>query len=178
MVARFDSQKDHYNLLSALGQLKRQSQPFHCLLVGTGMDAANATLADWLRQNDLTDHMTLLGQRNDIDAVMNALDIHVLSSLGEAFPNVLSKPWPAVMPCVTTDVGDSAYIVGDTGWAVPPQDSQALAQGIQSALTALADETAWQVRQEAARQRIEENFTIERIVGMYDSIWRDGMKNN
>lgn len=174
-VARFDPQKDHANLLAALGQLKRQGQGFHCLLVGTGMDAANATLADWLRQNELTDRVTLLGRRNDIDAVMNALNIHVLSSLGEAFPNVLSEAMACGTPCVTTDVGDAAYIVGDTGWVVPPQDSHALAQGIQSALTALTDTSAWQDRQQAARQRIEDNFTIERVVGMYDAVWRGGL---
>lgn len=174
MVARFDAQKDHANLLSAVGQLKRQGQAFHCLLVGTGMDAANATLADWLRQHDLTDRVTLLGRRNDIDAVMNALDIHVLSSLGEAFPNVLAEAMACGTPCVTTDVGDAAYIVSDTGWVVPPQDAHALARGIQSALTALADTSAWQARQMAARQRIEDNFTIERVVDMYDAVWREG----
>jgi len=175
LVARFDSQKDHANLLAALGQLKRQGQAFHCLLVGTGMDAANTTLTDWLRQHDLTDCVTLLGRRNDIDAVMNALDIHVLSSLGEAFPNVLAEAMACGTPCVTTNVGDAAYIVGDTGWVVPPQDSQALAQGIQSALAALADTHTWQFRQHAARQRIEDNFTIERVVGLYDAVWREGL---
>jgi glycosyltransferase involved in cell wall biosynthesis len=174
-VARFDTQKDHANLLAALGQLKRQGQAFHCLLVGTGMDAANATLADWLRQHDLTDRVTLLGRRNDIDAVMNALDIHVLSSLGEAFPNVLAEAMACGTPCVTTDVGDAAYIVGDTGWVVPPQDSGALARGIQSALAALADTTVWKARQQAARQRIEDHFTIERVVGLYDAVWREGL---
>ena len=173
MVARFDPQKDHANLLAALGQLKRQGHAFHCLLVGTGMDAANAKLADWLRQHDLFDRVTLLGRRNDIDAVMNAINLHVLSSLGEAFPNVLAEAMACGTPCVTTDVGDASYIVGDTGWVVPPQDSGALAQGIQSALTALADTTSSRGRQRAARQRIEDNFTIERMVKMYDSVWRE-----
>lgn len=175
LVARFDPQKDHANLLAALEHIKRQGQAFHCLLVGTGMDAANTTLADWLHQHDLTDRVTLLGRRNDIDAVMNALDVHVLSSLGEAFPNVLAEAMACGTPCVTTDVGDAAYIVGDTGWVVPPQDPEALAQGIQSALAALADTSAWQARQLAARQRIEDNFTIERVVGMYDAVWREGL---
>ena len=174
-VARFDPQKDHANLLVTLGQLKRQRQAFHFLLVGTGMDANNAVLVNWLRQQDLTDRVTLLGRRNDIGAIMNALDIHVLSSLGEAFPNVLAEAMACGTPCVTTDVGDAAYIVGDTGWIVPPQNSDALARGIQSALTALANTSAWQARQQAARQRIEDNFTIERVVGMYDAVWREGL---
>lgn len=173
MVARFDPQKDHANLLGALGQLKRQGEVFHCLLVGTGMDASNKILCDWLREHDLTDRIMLLGRRSDIEAVMNALDLHVLSSLGEAFPNVLAEAMACGTPCVTTDVGDAAYIVGDTGWVVPPQDSHALAQSLHLALTALNDGSAWQSRQQAARHRIEENFTIERVVSMYNTVWRE-----
>lgn len=175
MVARFDAQKDHANLLAALRILKQKGQAFHCLLVGTGMDANNATLNGWLQKNDLNDRVTLLGRRSDIDAIMNALDIHLLSSLGEAFPNVLAEAMACGTPCVTTDVGDAAYIVGDTGWVVPPQNSQALAQGIQSALDEIGDTKAWQLRQQAARQRIENNFTIERVVRMYDAVWQEGL---
>lgn len=174
-VARFDPQKDHANLLAALGQLKRQGQPFHCLLVGGGMDSANVTLGDWLRQHDLGDCVTLLGRRNDIDAVMNAINIHVLSSLGEAFPNVLAEAMACGTPCVTTDVGDAAYIVGDTGWVVPPQDSNALALSIQEALVALNQSSAWFTRQRAARQRIEDNFTIDRVVDMYHTVWGEDL---
>ena len=72
-------------------------------------------------------------------------------------------------------MGDAAYIVGDTCWVVPPQDSNALALAIKSAFVALADTNAWHLRQQAARQRIEDNFTIERVVGLYDALWREGL---
>lgn len=172
MVARFDKQKDHENLIAALGVLKRRGITFHCLLVGTGMEKGNATVVDWLARHELTDCVSLLGRRGDIPAIMNAIDVHVLSSLGEAFPNVLAEAMACGTPCVTTDVGDAAYIVGDTGWVVPPKDSSALASGLQSALACLADANAWKSRKKAARQRIETHFTIEKVVGMYDMVWR------
>jgi len=172
MVARFDAQKDHANLIAALGQLKQRGQDFHCLLVGGNMTANNEVLSNLLVKHDVADRVTMLGRRNDISAVMNTLDVHVLSSLGEAFPNVLAEAMACGTPCVTTDVGDAAHIVGETAWIVPPQDASALAAGIETALVCLADTSCWVLRQLAARERIEANFTIERMVGLYDEAWR------
>lgn len=172
MVARFDPQKDHANLIAALGHLKQRGQDFHCLLVGGEMTTDNAVLSRLLAKHDVADRVTMLGRRNDISAIMNALDVHVLSSLGEAFPNVLAEAMACGTPCVTTDVGDAAHIVGETGWVVPSQDSSALAGGIEAALACLSDTSRWTARQRAARERIEANFTIERMVGLYDEAWR------
>ena len=74
-------------------------------------------------------------------------------------------------PCVTTDVGDAALIVGDTGWVVPPSQPEALADAIIRALQARRDEAAWAVRCAAARSRIQENFSIEKMVQAYGHIW-------
>jgi glycosyltransferase involved in cell wall biosynthesis len=174
MVARFDTQKDHANLLAALQRLRQQGENFHCFLVGTGMDKANRELHDWMIKFDVTDMVSLLGQVSDVPAVMSALDLHILSSLGEAFPNVLAEAMACGTPCVTTDVGDAADIVGQTGWVVPPQDSLALARGIAQAHESWAGMPAlWRKRQEAARTRIAQHFSIEKMVAAYAAVWED-----
>lgn len=172
MVARFDVQKDHGNLIAALGELKRRGRDFHCLLVGGNMTMDNAVLSKLVVKHDVAERITMLGRRNDILAVMNALDLHVLSSQGEAFPNVLAEAMSCGTPCVTTDVGDAAHIVAETGWVVPPQDPSRLADGIEAALLCLASSSPWAARKHAARERIEANFTIERMVGLYNEAWR------
>jgi glycosyltransferase involved in cell wall biosynthesis len=171
MVARFDPQKDHSNLIAALCRVKKQNVNFCCVLVGTGMDTTNSELVELLRQFDVVDKVHLLGQRNDIPFIMSALDCHVLSSLGEAFPNVLAEAMACGTPCVTTDVGDAALIVGDTGWVVPAENAEALASALLESLATLEDTQSWSIRKQQARERIVDNFSLERMVKAYQTAW-------
>jgi glycosyltransferase involved in cell wall biosynthesis len=174
-VGRYDPQKDYANLLKALVRLREQGHIFHCILVGSGLDQRNTDLISLARSMDLGTCVQLLGRRKDIPGVMNALDIHVLpSAYGEAFPNVVNEAMACGTPCVTTDVGDAAYIVGDTGWVVPRRDSVALASGLASAMRELQT-PAWGARREACRTRIETEFSMERMIGGYDGLWREAI---
>lgn len=172
MVARFDPQKDHANLIAALTILIDRGYFFSCALIGTGMDSENHLLARMIADRGLEKNVILLGRRVDISAVMSALDIHVLSSLGEAFPNVLAEAMACGTPCVTTDVGDAALIVGETGWVVPARDASALAGALEDALNSLQDKVAWRVRCNAARTRIWEKFEIGEMIKKYGLLWQ------
>ncbi|WP_295625079.1 glycosyltransferase [uncultured Nitrosomonas sp.] len=171
MVGRFNPLKDHENLLRALTLLKQRNILFRCVLVGHGLDADNVQLVAWLEQYNLRNEVLLLSQRSDVPAVMSALDLHVLSSSNEAFPNVLAEAMACGTPCVTTDVGDAAFIVGDTGWIIPPSDSVQLAGAIQSALATRGNITDWQIRCEAARMRVIENFSLKKMIAAYHAVW-------
>lgn len=171
-VGRFDPLKDHFNLLRALSLVAEQKIHFRCLLVGKGLSADNAALVAHISKLCLQDRMLLAGQRTDIPAVMNALDLHVLSSLSEGFPNVLAEAMACGTPCVATDVGDALEIVGNTEACCPAQDAQALADVI----IKMAQEwqqapAAWQARKVASSRRIADKFSIEGMVEAYEACW-------
>lgn len=134
------------------------------------MDEGNGALSSLIARLGLSDQIRLLGQRNDIPAVMNALDLHVMSSASEAFPNVLAEAMACGTPCVSTDVGDAAVIIGDTGWVVPPRNSVALADAISHALQE-GDARDWRDRKSSARTRVEMQFSMDRMVRSYRAIW-------
>lgn len=169
-VARFDPQKDHPNLLKALALLKVWQPRFRCLLVGTGIDEGNHALQQTIAALGLKEHVSLLGRRDDIPRVMNALDIHLLASSSEAFPNVVAEAMACGTPCVASDAGDAAEIVGPTGKIVPPRDAQAFAD----AIAVLAEErrtTAWDKRCRAARERVQNQFTLAQMVRRFREVW-------
>lgn len=169
-VSRFHPLKDHANLFHALALMRQSGSRPMCVLVGTGMDQQNAELNEMIGRFGLADQIRLLGQRNDIPAVMNALDLHVMSSAGEAFPNVLAEAMACGTPCVSTDVGDAREIVGDTGRIVPPGDPASLGDAIAD-LLAERSRPEWLTRQEAARRHISQHFSVGRMVESYQKVW-------
>ena len=177
MVGRFNPQKDHANLLDALTIVRDSGLTFQCLLVGTGLHSSNEQLVEWIDQRGLADYVQLIGQRGDIPNIMNVLDLHVLSSAyGEAFPNVVAEAMACGTPCVVTDVGAAAYIVGDTGWVVPPRNANALAEAIESALCSISDLAVRDKLASQVRQRVEENFSIARMVSSYHTVWNEAAR--
>jgi glycosyltransferase involved in cell wall biosynthesis len=175
MVSRYDRQKDHASLFQALALLKPRNVTVRCIFVGSNVDENNAEIMDMVRRLSLQDTVKLLGRRNDIPTIMSAIDLHVLpSSYGEAFPNVVAEAMACETPCVVTNVGDAAEIVGDTGWVIPPQNADVLADAIQEALEQLHT-PQWGYRRIAARSRISQKFSIERMVRNYQRVWKEAM---
>lgn len=177
VVARFDPAKDHSNLLSALAILKLRGSCPPCLLIGSGMEPSNDALMAMIDASGVRDRVVLLGRRSDIPAIMNALDVHILSSSAEAFPNVIAEAMACGTPCVSTDVGDVADIVGDSGWIIPPQQSEALADAIEAAVAARTTED-WTTRRERARHRIASSFSLEQMRLGYAAVWAEGGNEN
>ncbi|MDN5936601.1 MAG: glycosyltransferase [Nitrosospira sp.] len=177
MVARWDPQKDHANLIAALTLLARQqSSIFRCALIGPGITSENEKLVTMLNAQNVLAQVLLIGPHDDIPAVMNALDLHILSSCAsEAFPNVVAEAMACGTPAVVTAVGDSALIVGDCGWVVPPNDSARLSAAISDAVAEMNDPDTWQVRKQVSRDRVMEKFGLARMTVAYRAVWQESI---
>ena len=171
-VARFDPQKDHKGFVEAAALLKSKVNNVHFLLIGKDIDADNQQLNNWINSVGLTDSFRLLGLRSDVSRITSAFDLATSSSsYGEAFPNVIGEAMACGIPCVVTDVGDSALIIGATGKVVPPDNPQALADAWQSLL--LKSDAERHELGLIARKRIEENFSIKAITRQYEHLYMD-----
>ena len=93
------------------------------------------------------------------------------SSYGEGFPNVVAEAMACGTPCVVTNVGDAAFIVGKTGWTVPPNNSLKLAKAIEQSLSEFRTKN-WNKRRHKARLNIKEKFEISKMISSYNKVWR------
>ena len=172
LVARYDPMKDHETFLRAAALLGRREPGARFVLVGRHVDRRNQVLVQTIAELGLGSAVFLLGERTDIPRLMAALDLFSLSSaFGEALPMVLGEAMSCGIPCVATDSGDAALVIGDTGIVVPPRDPAALAAGWQQ-LVALGP-AGRQALGERARARILEHYDLDRVVPRYTALYEE-----
>ena len=170
LPARYHPMKDHENFLAAAARLVAERPKSAFILAGVGADRSNAPLMDAIAGHGLGGNVRLLGNRADMVAVYSALDIATLSSaFGEGCPNVLIEAMSCGLPCVATDCGDAAELLGSRGTIVPPREPQALAAAW-ARLIALGPSGRQQLGS-AARQRIVEHYDLDEITARYDALY-------
>lgn len=169
--ARFDPLKDHKNFFEAAKIVHKVYPDVHFLLCGDGINWENKKLREWIKKSGVEKITHLLGRQDDMKNIYNSIDVFCSSSFSEGFPNVIGEAMACGVPCVVTDVGDSAIIVKDTGFAVPPKKPQALAKAIIKVI-----EMGKEKRRELgkkARDRIRQNFLIEKVAKRYENLYRN-----
>lgn len=176
LVARFNSQKNHVGFVEAAAQVALQLPQVHFVLAGKDVDACNTALKEAIAKQGLQNRIHLMGPRDDVPRLMAALDVLASSSHGEAFPNVLGEAMACGVPCVVTDVGDSADIVGSTGRVVAAGDMAGLARELVSVLQMSSVEKV--IQGERARARVVANYEIGHVVATYQAFYEQLVGEN
>ena len=167
-IARFDPMKDHSTFFKAASFLLKEVENVYFILAGKDITEKNKELIALIQDNS-RDKFFFLGERSDIPTITAALDIASSVSHGEGFPNTIGEAMACGVPCVVTDVGDSAMIVGDTGRVVEARNPEALAAAWKE-LIDLGEEKRRELGK-AARERIKEHFELSQIVKQYERLY-------
>jgi len=163
------ARKDYATLLDALARLRTAGKKFHATLVGDGPD--RAALEARARALGVDDRLTFLGERPDVERLLPAMDVFVLSSREEGIPNSLLEAMAAGRPSVATAVGGTPEVLehGVTGWLVPPADPASLA----TALAAALDDPVEAAKRGAAARRVtREQRSIDAMVRRHEDFYR------
>jgi glycosyltransferase involved in cell wall biosynthesis len=173
VAARFHPLKGHRNFIAAAARLHARFPDVHFLLCGRDVDRNNSELVDWIRAAGpgLSERCHLLGVRQDMPRFFAAIDIATSPSVSEAFPSAVGEAMACGTPCVVTDVGDSAVLVGDSGKVVPSGDSNALADAWEELLT--CDPLVLGHLGALARDRIRRRFAVGVVVQLYQQAYRE-----
>lgn len=169
IVGRLAPVKDHATFLRAAALVVREEPAARFLIAGSG------PLRDALRQAvarlNLQEHVRFLDSQSEAAPVFAALDVVVVTSRYEGCCNVILEGMAMGKPVIATAVGGNPELVipGETGLLIPPEDPQNLADAI---LHLLQDPDRARAMGQAARRRIEEHFTLERMAEQTDQFYQ------
>ncbi len=162
LIGRLDPVKGHESFLRAAQIIIGEFPTAKFLIIGDGPNEYSGQLLNLISELHIDKSVQMLPAELDPLPLYNALDVCVSSSIGEGFSNVIAEAMSCEIPCVVTDVGDSARIVGETGKIAPPRRIDALTSAMNDMMRLEpADRKKLGVQ---ARQRIVNQFSIEAMV--------------
>jgi glycosyltransferase involved in cell wall biosynthesis len=171
LVARHVPIKGHDVFIAAAGKLAAVNPSVHFVLAGRQIDGTNTLLMRSISSSGVPERFHLLGERDDIERVFAAVDIACSSSYGEGFPNVVAEAMACGTPCVVTNAGDSALVVGSFGQVVPIGDPAALSSSFEQLL--MSSHAERQKLGRCARRRIERRFSVASMVARYEQFYEE-----
>lgn len=160
IVGRIIPIKDHPSFIKAVSLVSEKIKDVKILIVGEGQADYLNDLHILVEKLGLDDSVIWLSNRVDIVEIYNAMDVLVSSSLSEGFPNVIGEAMACGVPCIVTDVGDSARIVDDPTRVVRPGDPEMLAAAI---IRALRIEKGGK-ESKAIREKIVNSYSINNLI--------------
>jgi L-malate glycosyltransferase len=167
-VARLDPVKNIAALIEAFAAMRTWVPRSVLVIVGDGPD--RAMLETCAQQAGVADAVRFLGNRTDVRRLLPAFDVYANTSISEGVSLTILEAMATALPVIATRVGGTPEVVenGITGLLVPARDPKRLT----ASLIELA--CAPDLRRAigaAARERIEERFTIERMVEQYAAVY-------
>lgn len=167
-MARFDEFKDHETFLKVIEKLSIENKKIKGILVGRGIK--NAKITNNYKKK-LNDSLILIDEVCDTSTFYKIMDVHLLTSTSEGFPNVIGEAMSTGVPCVATNCGDCAEIIGDTGYISKAKDIQSIVNNIKKIIQEKSEKS------EAARVRIINNYSINIMCNNYHRIYINSQNN-
>jgi len=168
-VGRLAPGKDYPNMIRAFRRVVAERPDAQLVIVGKGGLALE--IEDLIRTAGVADNVQMLGERQDVAALMSAADAHVMSSAWEGAPMVLLEASASGLPVVATDVGGNAELVrdGETGIIVPPADDARLGAAMLRVMSMDRDE---RLKMGAAgRGYVEREFSMPIVLDRWERLY-------
>ena len=166
-VANFRHVKGIDVLIKAASLARKQTSAQYLIVGHLGKNAVDSAYTESVltlnRQLGNESSVRFIGESNEVPALLNLADLFVLPSRSEGLSNALLEAMQMGLPCVATAVGGNQEVIveGETGYLVPSEDHQAMADRI---ALLLGDSAQRQRMGEASRKRIVQHFTTEAMV--------------
>lgn len=165
MISRLSKRYDIFLMMAAM--LLRQNSNLKFILVGDGSEKQLAKLRKLIDKLQLGDNFIFFKSYEPIAELYQMMNIFVLISDSEGFPNVIGEAMASAVPCIATDVGDNKQIIADTGFIIPEITEKVVADVCNDVLSSACKTNKGQ----AARQRISTEYSVQTLIDKHQAIF-------
>uniref|UniRef100_A5WBZ9 Glycosyl transferase, group 1 n=1 Tax=Psychrobacter sp. (strain PRwf-1) TaxID=349106 RepID=A5WBZ9_PSYWF len=170
-IGRFNPVKNQLNFIKACITLFDEGYTFIALLAGRNVDLRNPKIYNLLNGSKYTKNFIFLGEIEDTTKFYNAIDIFCLCSTTEGFPNVLGEAMSTERVCLSTKAGDAELILGNKSLLIHSTDCGGIASTLEQVVFKNPNNFDFNVLGMKARERIESNYSISKIVSDFESLY-------
>lgn len=169
-VGRLCRQKAPQDLIAAIPKILSLHKDVIFVFVGDGELLEN--MRTMTQKLGVESHVRFLGNRDDVPELLQVMDVFVLTSLWEGMPRSLTEAMYCARPVVATAVDGTPELVqhNKTGILAPPRDIEAISNSI---ITLLNDEAKAKQMGAAAKRRVAEEFSIEKMISEIEKLYDD-----
>ncbi len=171
-AGRYAKQKNIPSLLVAFSKLIKNRSNIYLLMVGKNIEYSNNELSSLIVNLKIKNKVFLLHEQKKLLEFYNGIDLLVLPSYSESFPNVIAESMLCGTPVLASDAGCSKKIINNFGFTIMNNDHGSILRGLNKSINLFQNKKKkWKLLQTNSRLQIKDNFSIEKMANMYLKKW-------
>ena len=171
-AGRYAKQKNIESLLNAFSKIVKNYENAHLYMVGKEINLQNKELINIISGLNIKDKIVLLNEQKNLLEFYNGIDLLVLTSHSESFPNVIAEAMLCSTPVLASNAGCSKKIIDKYGFVLNKNDYLSITKGLKRSINILENKKRnWKSLKKNVRLQIKNKFSIEKMANNYFENW-------
>lgn len=171
-AGRYDKQKNIRSLLFAFSRIIKSYKNIYLYMVGKNINNKNKDLMKYVKDFQVEDKVFLLNEQKNLIKFYNGIDLLLLTSHSESFPNVVAESMLCSTPVLSSNVGSSKKIIGDCGFIMKKNNHNSIFNNLRKLVNFYQyKKKEWKFLKKKSQLRIRKNFSIEKMANKYFENW-------
>ena len=171
-AGRYAKQKNIPSLLYAFSKIKKNYDNIYLYMVGKNINFKNKKLLSQVKNQKIKNRLFFLNEQKSLLKFYNGIDLLILPSLSESFPNVIPESMLCSTPVLSTNTGCSKTIIGEYGFIIAKNSKQTISSKLDKVIKYYVyKKKEWALLKKNSRIQIKKNFSISKMANRYFQHW-------
>ena len=171
-AGRYAKQKNIPSLLYAFSKIKKNYDNIYLYMVGKNINFKNKKLLSQVKNQKIKNRLFFLNEQKSLLKFYNGIDLLILPSLSESFPNVIPESMLCSTPVLSTNTGCSKTIIGKYGFIITKNSKQTISSKLDKVIKDYVyKKKEWALLKKNSRIQIKKNFSISKMANRYIQHW-------